>query len=261
MPRDTYTAAVRPDLTNEDRRWGPWDFFALAAVPAILLAGYLIHLTPLSTLGAASVDSAFRLLIGAALIVGYAPMFRSHWAALKRAPWRSAGVIIAGAIGLQVVIFLTRQLMDAVGMSLTRSTSGGELPADNSPDPLTAPWLTMAALAFVLLSPNITVFIEEVVFRYTLLAKLPVWGNALKLAAATLANSILFGLVHYWNFNGGIVDTIPYMAAGLLMNLVFIWTRNAWIPALMHLVNNATLTYGGLALIVILRLLGVDTGA
>ncbi|GAB2503458.1 CAAX amino terminal protease self- immunity [Corynebacterium atrinae] len=261
MPKARFTTAVRPDTSSEDRRWGRWDAFALASIPAILLSGFLLHLTPLSPLVAASTDSVFRLFIGAALIFGYAPMFRAHWAAVKRAPWRSAAVVLAGAIGLQVAIAITRQIMNVAGIPLSGPAPSSDVSADTSPDPLTASWPTLAIIAFVMLSPNITVFIEEVVFRYTLLAKLPVWGNALKLIAATLANSILFGLIHYWNFNGGIVDTIPYMFAGLLMNLVFIWTRNAWLPALMHLVNNATLTYGGLALIIILRLLGVETGA
>lgn len=64
--------------------------------------------------------------------------------------------------------------------------------------------------------------------------------------------SALFGAIHYYNF-GSFVGTIPYMAAGILFNLVYLWRRNLWHVILMHLLNNFVLTFGALVLLVVLR--------
>ena len=76
-----------------------------------------------------------------------------------------------------------------------------------------------------------------------------------------VVNSVVFGAIHYYNFGGELERTIPYMFAGLFMNLAYLWTRNVWVPALMHLVNNVMLTYGGLLLVAVVRIAGVGAAA
>ncbi|BAU95177.1 abortive infection protein [Corynebacterium suranareeae] len=201
------------------------------------------------------------MIIGGILIYLYAPMFRRHWRALKQARLKATVLVVAGAIGLQIVIQIVRAVMDALQVPSTNLFDLTTTDSVYSPDLTMISSVGFALMAFAMLSPNITVFIEEIVFRYTLLEKLPIWRNALTIGLTVVVNSVVFGLIHLGNFDGDVSAIVPYMFAGLLMNLVYIWTRNAWIPALMHLLNNATLTFGALILIGVLRLFGaVYTG-
>jgi membrane protease YdiL (CAAX protease family) len=47
-------------------------------------------------------------------------------------------------------------------------------------------------------------------------------------------SAILFGLVHWNNFDGNIVAMIPYMAVGAWYALIYYWSRNIWQNILTH---------------------------
>ncbi|WP_158256037.1 CPBP family intramembrane glutamic endopeptidase [Corynebacterium sp. 13CS0277] len=249
FPRSIW--AEEPTTTPAPLTWR--DLVAAAAIPVIFFVGIVgMHLTdgrPGEAFGVrlGLVDVVVRVALCVALVVAYRQMFAHNWAALKRAPWATTGIVIAGAIGLQVAI--------ALGRLVIPTPTPGADSGDSAQQAVT--WGSLALQAVLLISPVVTVFIEEVVFRYTFLQRLPVWSHPVLLAVAVVLNSMVFGAIHYYNFGGDIVQTIPYMFAGLLMNLMYLWTRNVWVPALMHLVNNVLLTYGGLILLAVFHLFGL----
>ncbi len=135
--------------------------------------------------------------------------------------------------------FYTRSLLP-VGESIEK---------ESTIDPNT---IAFFSLLIISLGPLFTALLEDIIFRYTLLQKLFVqpwlWRVIL-----VLLNSILFGLIHYHNFDGDLIATISFMVAGLFLNLIYLWTRNIWHVLLIHFVNNAVLSLGGVILLKLLQ--------
>ena len=71
---------------------------------------------------------------------------------------------------------------------------------------------------------------EELIFRgaigRTLIANIGLWGGV-------LLTSFLFGWFHMHP-----VHAIAVMPLGLVMHVVYLWTRSFWLPMLLHFVNN-----------------------
>ena len=166
-------------------------------------------------------------------------MLFDHWQKYKQAFLRSTVLVIVGAVLLQVIISVTRSILPVGSSSETES----------SIDPNS---IAFISLLMISLGPLFTALLEDIIFRYTLLQKLFVkpwlWRIVL-----VLLNSILFGLIHYYNFDGNLIATISFMAAGLFLNLIYLWTRNIWHVLLIHFVNNAVLSLGALILLEILQ--------
>lgn len=157
-------------------------------------------------------DSIFRGILFIAVCWLYKTMLYTHWQKYEQAFWRSSLLVIAGAVLLQVVISLTRSLLP-LGAS-------GEEKASIDPNSI-----AFFSLLIISLGPLFTALLEDIIFRYTLLQKLFVqpwlWRVVL-----VLFNSIVVGLIHYHNFDGNVIATISFMAAGLFLNLIYLWTRN-----------------------------------
>lgn len=88
-----------------------------------------------------------------------------------------------------------------------------ELPSSNSDSAqiLSPSWAVLATVA-----PFLAPFAEELTFRYLLLGK--VTNRALRLIML-FVQGILFGLIHWNNFNGNIYAMIPYMVLGVLFGV------------------------------------------
>ena len=224
--------------------WSSGDWLAIISIPLIFAANKVaINLAGLSR-SVAVVDSLIRVALCVTLLWIYRSMLADHWAKFKAHRWRNIGIVLLGAVTLQVVIMV-------LGRLLPRPPGSG----NSGPvliDPVTAEGLDIVILFVAALGPLAVVMIEEAVFRHTLLVKLPWWRNRLVAVLGILLNGALFGAIHFYNF-GSFMGTIPYMAVGVLMNLLYLWQRNLWLVMLIHLVNNATLTLGGLILLLIFR--------
>lgn len=220
--------------------WGAREWVAVLMIPAIFGIGFLTQAIGLGQTEAAIADTSFRIGCFALLCVMYRRMLAEHWRAFKSAKLFSAALVVLGAVAIQPVIGVTRSLLPQAV-----STAGDAAPDAVLSDPL--------LLAFLYLGPLAIVMVEEFVFRHTLLVELPVWHSKAVAAFAILVNGVLFGLVHYFNFNGDIVQTVPYMVVGVFFSLVYLWTRNIWHVMLMHFLNNFVLTYASLAALVVLQ--------
>lgn len=145
----------------------------------------------------------------------------------------------------------TQAVISIVGR-LIPGSSAEAVPESTGIDPFTANTSQMVLIVFLTLGPIATAFIEDTVFRHTLLLKLPVWSHPARACLVVVVNAIVFGAIHFHNF-GSFLGTVPYMAAGLCFNLIYLWTRNLWHVLLMHTLNNAILTLGGTILAFVLR--------
>ena len=229
--------------------WAKKDYFALLLIPLIFLISFITQYFSARNILPALIDTSLRLIMFVSLIVIYGPMLRRHWSKFKLAWKRSILLIVVGAISLQILISVVRSFLP------TNSNIDPEIPP--LIDPLTASPEMFMLLFYISLGPIVTALIEDTVFRYTLLGKI-FHGGFVKKAFILILNSILFGLIHYFNF-GSVIGTIPFMFAGLFLNIIYLWTRNIWHVLLIHTVNNGVLTFGALLFIVILRLLGIET--
>lgn len=232
-----------------DNRWAKKDYFALLLVPLIFIVGLTMQYFSTNSLLPAIIDTSLRLMMFVFLIIVYGKMLRQHWNKFKQAWKRSIALVIVGAVVLQIVISSVRSFLPMHGNS-------SETDIPSLIDPLTASPGMFAVLFYIVLGPIATALIEDIVFRYTLLGKV-FQGSMFRKTCILILNSILFGLVHYYNF-GSVIGTIPFMFAGLFLNIIYLWTRNIWHVLLIHAFNNTVLTIGALAFIGLLRLFGLS---
>lgn len=231
---------VRAEHFPEKIVWGRKDSFVICILPLILLNTFIIEKFSTSLVLAALGDSIFRGMLFVWVFYLYKDMLFEHWRKYRTAFWRSSLLVIIGAISLQVVISVTRHFLPVIH-------SGVE----------DKPQLESANIAFVHLliiglGPLFTALLEDIIFRYTLLQKLFIQPWIWRIVLILL-NSVLFGLIHYYNFDGNLIATISFMMAGLFLNVIYLWTRNLWHVLLIHFLNNAVLSIGAVIVLEILK--------
>lgn len=218
------------------------DYLALLFIPGIFINGYVFQkFFGLEKISLGLADMLFRGFLFMLICVVYYGMLQHHWKFFNRSKWQSWLIVFAGAILLQVVISLVRSFLPNSGEG---SDSGA------SPDFKNDGFL----LFLISFGPVFTALIEDIVFRYTLLSKL-FTPNLIWKILIVILNAVIFGLIHYNNFDGNIVQTVSFMAAGLFLNLVYLWTKNIWHVLLIHAVNNFMLSVFGVLLLWLLTLL------
>ncbi|WP_374664612.1 CPBP family intramembrane glutamic endopeptidase [Acinetobacter sp.] len=238
----TFTQLVRAEPFPQTISWQWRDTFALCILPLIFLNGWLLNQFFGVSVNLALGDAVFRGGLFIVVCCLYKSMLIEHWQKYKQAFWRSSLLVIIGAVLLQVVISLTRSILPDGESSEKESLI--------DPDKI-----AFISLLIISLGPLFTALLEDIIFRYTLLQKLfvPPW---LWRTVLVLLNSILFGLIHYHNFDGNLIATISFMTAGLFLNLIYLWTRNIWHVLLIHFINNALLSLGGIILLKVLQTAG-----
>ena len=209
-------------------QWTTRDSLVLLIIPMTLMLGYLLTALDVSKLHVAVVDTLLRGLLFTILCVAYRSMLRHHWQKFCQAFWRSILLVMIGGVLIQVIISMTRSLLP---ISL-------ETQYDSSEQAVTLSFISQLFISF---APLFTALIEDIIFRYTLLQKLFVKPLIWRIFIV-LANSILFGLIHFQNFSGNLTATISFMSAGLFLNLIYLWTKNIWHVLLIHFLNNTVLS-------------------
>ncbi|QIO06821.1 CPBP family intramembrane glutamic endopeptidase [Acinetobacter shaoyimingii] len=235
---------VRAEQFPQKIIWQWRDTFAICIIPLILFNGFIFEQFFGNTVTVALGDSIFRSILFVIVCWLYKDMLIEHWHKYKHAFWRSTLLVIVGAIVLQLVISLAKSVLP-----LTPSTDV----VKESIDPAKVAFLSLFVIS---LGPLFTALLEDIIFRYTLLQKLFVQPMVWRIILILL-NSILFGLIHYHNFDGNLIATMSFMVAGLFLNLIYLWTRNIWHVLLIHFLNNAVLSLGGIILLKILQTLSV----
>lgn len=230
---------VRAEHFPEKIVWGWKDTFAILIIPLIILNGFILEKIFGSLIAVSLGDTVLRALLFILVCFLYKDMLFAHWIKFRQAFWRSSLLVVIGAVLLQVVISLTRQLVPV----------GQRTEEKSFIDPEHIPFISLLMIS---LGPLFTALLEDIVFRYTLLQKLFIQPLLWRIILIML-NSILFGLIHYHNFDGNLIATISFMSAGLFLNLIYLWTRNIWHVLMIHFLNNAVLSVGGIVLLKLLQ--------
>ena len=239
----TFLQLVRAEHFPRKIIWGWKDSFAVLIIPLILLNGFVLEKWFGIGVNVALGDSIFRGILFIIVCWLYKTMLYEHWEKFKNAFWRSWLLVFIGAVLLQVIVSVTRQFLPTGTVSEDK----------NSLDPQNIAFISLLIIG---LGPLFTALLEDIIFRYTLLHKLFIQSWLWRVILVIL-NSILFGLIHYHNFDGNLIATISFMTAGLFLNLIYLWTRNIWHVLLIHFLNNAVLSLGGIILLKTVQVLGI----
>lgn len=232
---------VRAESFPTKISWNWRDTFAILIIPLIFMNSFLIQYVSKNILVIGISDAIFRGVLFLLVCYLYKTMLLEHWQKYKQAFWQSCLLVVLGTIAFQIVIHVTRQFLP--------QGQGGEPKAY-----IDLNHTHFMVLLMMSLGPLFTALLEDIVFRYTLLQKLFIRPFGWRVVLVIL-NSVLFGLIHYYNFGGDVLATVSFMTAGLFLNLVYLWTRNIWHVLLIHFVNNAVLSLGGLILFKVVQLL------
>ncbi|MBX8456264.1 CPBP family intramembrane glutamic endopeptidase [Apilactobacillus kunkeei] len=149
----------------------------------------------------------------------------SHdWQLLQNNKIKNIMLIIIGFVILQIVVSLSgsffRQFISEKNYFPTYSFA-----IDT--------WLGIFMNFFSGVISLIIAFFEEIAYRYELFYKFKNKGNITSIALLIMS-SVLFGLSHIYNFNGSVLGTLSYAAAGLILGLFYIISKNIWVPIIIH---------------------------
>jgi membrane protease YdiL (CAAX protease family) len=227
MTTETISADNSKQLHETHIRFGIRDFITLLILPLMFAAGYLISLFPQSSNIALSTTLRFALQV-AAVVAAVAlnnEVLKDAWREYRKSLWLKIIISLLGMLALHAILYVVRLLLPAApptDSSTTNSVDVGSVSA--------------ALIIFMALTPTLAPFLEELVFRHTLFYKFRT--NTVLLVLFFFISSALFGLIHLMNFNGNVVQTIPYMIVGACLSLTYLFTKNIWYPIGIHFVFN-----------------------
>ncbi|MFD1064774.1 CPBP family intramembrane glutamic endopeptidase [Oceanobacillus locisalsi] len=222
------------------KRFGFKELFSLISIPILYGGIYLTNVLFPNPITIQVAYSVITLLLFICLIIAFRKLLRAQWREFCEEGKSKWLIIIIGAILLQVVISLAGSIFPSVQGETSALVAGRDY------DFLEVSWNFYFILLFASIGPIAMALIEDMVFKHTLLEKLLSNSKILNILLV-LVNSVLFGAIHYANFGNRIINTIPFMFAGLFLNLIYLWKRNLWHVLLIHFLNNFVLS--GLSII------------
>lgn len=141
----------------------------------------------------------------------YHDLLADYWRRFKQ--HLGAGLLIAvgGVLVAYVALTVVRQGLQTVGVA-------SALPLMS----IQSAGMALVASLTTLMAP----FTEEIIFRHALFYQ---WrGRGILTWIMLIVSSVAFGLVHWNNFHGQLVQMIPYMCVGGLFGLIYYFSRNIW---------------------------------
>lgn len=205
--------------------WRKRDFWGLTVIPAELLISFLIFKVVLHDPNATVALVINLIIFGCGLGVMlylFGPVLKAQWQLYKKRLFLKLLLNIILTLGCFLILSFTRGLM-------------GNTLAANPLDSVTYDALFLMIIASI--QPLMAPFSEELTFRYLLFLKIK--PGVLKVVMF-FVSSILFGLIHYFNFNGSAIDTVPYMVVGAYFALISYGFKNIWGSIFTHFFFNAS---------------------
>lgn len=147
-------------------------------------------------------------------------------------------------VGAFLILRIVRGLIPSDLLLRRASTSEGS-------QTLSPIWAVIAAIP-----PFIAPFTEELFFRYLLLGK---FTNKILRVVMLFVQGILFGLVHWNNFNGNIFAMIPYMVLGVYLGIIYLLSKNIWGSIMVHWMLNTMNSMLPALFLLILSFFGITT--
>lgn len=162
------------------------------------------------------------LIFAIGLIVAlflYHDVLAKDWPRFRQHLWRNLLLAIVGVFVMYGLLSLTRMALKpfvsaeaASPMLLSIQTAG----------------LGVVASLTTLFAP----FTEEIIFRHALFYQ---WrGRGFLTWLMFIVSSISFGLVHWFNFHGQVLQMIPYMVVGAAFALIYYFSKNIWQNIMTH---------------------------
>lgn len=220
-------------------------WFGLLVIPLELLIGdYIFPLFHLTNDPKVGLLSSTLLFFTGFLVMIYlfGDFLKAEWRVYRQKLFRRLLLSIVLVAGIFLLLRVVRGLIPSELLELGSSTN-------DSSQTLSPSWSVLAAIA-----PFLAPFAEELTFRYLLLGKLT--NKALRLIML-FVQGILFGLVHWNNFNGNIYAMIPYMALGVYFGLIYLFSKNIWGSIMVHWMLNTMNAMLPALLLLILSFFGI----
>lgn len=149
----------------------------------------------------------------------YHDVLVSHWRRFKTHVGMGLLVAIGGVLLAYLVLAAVRQTLQYMGVASSGAVNVLSIQSAG---------MALVASLTTLMAP----FAEEIVFRHALFYQ---WrGRGALTWLMLIVSSIAFGLVHWNNFHGQLIQMIPYMCVGALFGLIYYFSRNIWQVILTH---------------------------
>ena len=204
--------------------WQVRDTIAVLLVPFELAVATIFGLsgfgdnTTLSTI----LSVVLRVVTTCAIIYLFWDVFRSGFLSFRKKIWLKLPVCLGAALLMPYVLQAVRSVtMGPQSFSMLKLVAG-DIPVG----------VFLAASLTPLLAP----FLEEIVFRHVLCYRFR--SKPALCAIMCILSAFLFGAVHLRNFDGNLLNTVPYMVIALLYNLIYLFTKNIWYSLSTHFLFN-----------------------
>lgn len=216
------------------KNFGFKEWFSLLIIPVIYGNMYLFFNITKNSLTVNIIDTVLRITLVSILIYLFRHLLKNHWNEFKQKRKRKWIYIVLGAIALQIIISLATKYSPTIETKTPEMLDGLDF------DLLSSSWTLYFIMLFTSLASSATAIIEDIAFKHTLLKKI-LTNSTFANIIIVIVNSIIFGAIHYANFGNSVINTIPYMFAGLFLNIIYLKTKNLWYVLLIHLLNNFVL--------------------
>ena len=209
--------------------------FSLLIIPLEILLIGLFSILPFNQSGVLAGIFQIIIFYGAlvAIILLNKDLLSSQWQKFQNNLMKNFFIIIFSVIFMNLLLKLIKIPLDA--LIINSANSIGAMPT-----------------ILILLTSTISLtvpFVEEIVFRhflfYNIKSKNIKW-------VMFFVSAIIFGLLHYSEVGSDLIKTIPYMFIGIFLSLSYYYTKNIWIPILIHLLYNLITVIYAIAGLIIL---------
>lgn len=210
----------------------------------IVVAAVIVGFTALVTLPFAGPISGFipAILFAGLPLVALAYVSHGHWKALFRKPsGRDVGLMVLFAL-LNVVITFGVGSIVSILFGAKANPEAGML-AEASPFALA---MFYPRTAIQLLGEELLTILPFLALLYLFVHKLS-WSRTRAVALAWVATAVAFGLVHLPTYDWNILQCILIIGtARIVLTLAYIRTKNLWVSAGAHILNDWILFTGPL---------------
>ena len=204
--------------------WKLRDTLALLVIPLELLIGWLLSITALAenAMLAACVPFVLKGISLALVILMFRHLLAESWWHFKKRLWLKLLICVGLAAGMTFVLSGVRTLAGIAQSAEVMDAVTGGLP--------------FGLFLLAAFTPVLAPVTEEIVFRHVLFYKFK--ERKALCALMCIGSAFLFGAIHYNNFDGNLLLTVPYMVIACIYNLLYLFTKNIWTSTMTHLIFN-----------------------
>lgn len=163
-------------------------------------------------------------------------LLREDWWKFKKNIWKNLLLGVLWVIFMFLILKIVRIPINALSTWLEKEQDIFSLPLI----------ISIPLIVF----PLVAAFIEEIVFRHHLFF---IFKNKYIKILMLFVSSILFGFIHYNNFNWDILQLVPYMFIGFFLALAYQYSKNIWTNISFHLLFNSINVFLGLIWLIIIK--------